>query len=841
MHLTLYDGNNYYNRKIEVRDHEDDYVNELGWEEIITIPNVSFIVNDGVRTSQIVNYDSSLPEYSVGTSSPGYAILADSTGEIQSRWWVIESTVLRNGQARLELLRDVIADFKDVIIKSPSFISKGFISSTSNPFIYNPENFHFNQIKQSETALYDKTGMSWLVGYTSRKLEYIEDDPNPGLISVPTQEVTVDYETGKDGYQYNIYENEPFYVYNGITQFRLNFYGKVSLEEALFDRKRSLMFTWDSNGDPASRIDPTTYYGAPYVFGRKDNETEVGLYTTADLSLTENNTLLQNEIRPLVKAVDWNAYTYNAYATSIKTPQAFELFKAEEGKILKDGNRYYKIHVRKNNVTTVCTEVGGTTPLANSIKTVQNAFNNHYGWNISEAKEPIYEIECQCVAYSLWYEDIPVASASFTIPSDRGHLSDAPYDMFCIPVGGLKIGEKYTNASMAWKLAAELIDYLQAGASSNLYDIQYLPYCPIESNHLILDWDEEPELDLTSYAEVNKYVSKLEDGNGELYSAMIWCTRSSFSDYLDKEDYKINVPTEVYDFKVANQVDMYRLVSPNYNGQFEFSATKNRGVQGWNIDCTYKPFSPYIQVSPDFSGLYGRDFNDARGLICGGDFSITQISDAWQQYQLQNKNYENVFKAQISNMDSVRDIQRKQEAWGVAGGAFAAAGQAGTAGLISGNPFIAAGAAVGAGAISAGAGAIDRKYSEKLYNINKNYTETMYELGIENIRALPYALTKVGSQVVNYKIVPFVEYYSATNEEKQNLYNKLMYSGFTVEAVGTIENYIGGGDPVIGSFIQACPIRLESRTVGDDYIPFNEDSHIADFITQELQRGVYFI
>lgn len=841
MHLTLYDGNNYYNRKIQVRDYEDDYIKDLGWEEIVTIPNVSFIVNDGVRTSQIVNYDFGLPEYTSGSSSPGYAILADSDGKVHSRWWVIESVMLRNGQARLELLRDVVADFKDIILKSPSFISKGFISSTANPFIYNPENFHYNQIKQSETALYDKTKMSWLVGYTSRRLEYPEEDPNPGKISIPTQEVTVNYEEGKSGYQYNKYSKEPFYVYDGITQFRLNFYGKVSWEEQLFDRKRSLMFTWNSNGDPASHIDPTTYYSAPYVYGRKNNEAEIGLYTSADLSLTEGNTLLENTIKPLVKAVDWNTYTYNAYATSIKTPQAYETFKAEEGKIIKDGNRYYKIHIKKDKVGPVCTKVGSTTPLATAIKTVQNALNGHYGWNTSDAKEPIYEIECQCVAYSLWYEDIPVASATLTIPSDRGHLSDAPYDMFCIPVGALKIGEKETNASMAWKLAAELVDYLQAGASSNLYDIQYLPYCPIESNHLILDWDDDPELDLESYTQVGKYVTKLEDSDGELYSAMIWCTRSSFSNYLDKDEYKIEVPTEVYDFKVANQVDMYRLVSPNYNGQFEFSATKNGGVQGWNIDCTYKPFSPYIQVSPDFSGLYGRDFNDARGLICGGDFSITQVSDAWQQYQLQNKNYENVFRAQITNMDSVRDIQRKQEFWGVAGGASAAAGQMVAAGLISGNPLIAAGAAVGAGAISAGAGAIDRKYSEQLYNINKSYTETLYEYGIENIRALPYALTKVGSQVVNYKIVPFVEYYTATNEEKQNLYNKLLYSGFTVEAVGTIENYIGSIDPVIGSFIQATPIRLESRTVGDDYIPFNEDSHIADFITQELQRGVYFI
>lgn len=81
--------------------------------------------------------------------------------------------------------------------------------------------------------------------------------------------------------------------------------------------------------------------------------------------------------------------------------------------------------------------------------------------------------------------------------------------------------------------------------------------------------------------------------------------------------------------KVSNECDKYRLCSPNWSNFFDFSLAKNGGtVMSFNVDCSYKPFSPYIHINPDFKGLYGRDFNDARGLICGGEFSLPQVTSA---------------------------------------------------------------------------------------------------------------------------------------------------------------------------------------------------------------------
>ena len=82
--------------------------------------------------------------------------------------------------------------------------------------------------------------------------------------------------------------------------------------------------------------------------------------------------------------------------------------------------------------------------------------------------------------------------------------------------------------------------------------------------------------------------------------------------------------------KLANECDLVRLVSQNYSAIFEFSPAKSGGVDGFLADCTYKPWSPYIHILPRLKGLYGDNFvhiDDARGLICGGDMSLPQLSN----------------------------------------------------------------------------------------------------------------------------------------------------------------------------------------------------------------------
>lgn len=280
--------------------------------------------------------------------------------------------------------------------------------------------------------------------------------------------------------------------------------------------------------------------------------------------------------------------------------------------------------------------------------------------------------------------------------------------------------------------------------------------------------------------------------------------------------------------KLSNCCDTYRLVSPNYQGQFEFSLAKNGDITYFNVDCNYKPFSPYIHVNPDFNNLYGRDFNDARGLICSGDFSIGMYGDQFEQYQLQNKNYEAIFNRQIQNMDVKNSIANQQAKWGIAAGTVGGGISGAVAGGMSGGGIYGAiaGAAVGTGASLAG-GIMDYKNMQKLQAEEKDYAKDMYNFNLQNIQALPYSITKTGSLTINNKFFPLIEYYTCTPDEKNVFIDKLKYNGMTIMKISTLDSFIEAGNP---SFIKGQLIRLENMS---------EDTHMARTIYEEILKGVY--
>ena len=204
--------------------------------------------------------------------------------------------------------------------------------------------------------------------------------------------------------------------------------------------------------------------------------------------------------------------------------------------------------------------------------------------------------------------------ASTTINNNRYHLEDQPYDMFCIPYSdSLEIYKNGTklftaNKSIAVNIATQI--GAQVG-SGNVYDVQILPYCPVR--YMI---KSDGTFDIGEAK-----VHYVENEDNYPIGVICWANTSSFT---------LNIPyiISIENNKIQGQTDMYRLCSPNYNGQFEFNAAMNGGVTRFNVDCSYMPYNPYIHVNPNFGNLYGQDFNDSRGLICGGDFSLPQTSTA---------------------------------------------------------------------------------------------------------------------------------------------------------------------------------------------------------------------
>jgi hypothetical protein len=290
-------------------------------------------------------------------------------------------------------------------------------------------------------------------------------------------------------------------------------------------------------------------------------------------------------------------------------------------------------------------------------------------------------------------------------------------------------------------------------------------------------------------------------------------------------------PIDPLDFKVNHECNLYRLCSPNYNGVFEFKTTANGGLNYFEVNATYKPYTPYIHLNPNFGRLYGQDFNDQRGLILGGDFSIAAMTSAWQNYQLQNKNYQNIFDRQIQNMEINNNMARIQEGFGVLSGTLQGAASGATTGALSGaGPYGAIAGGIIGGVTSLAGGIGDLVINETLRNETLDYTKDMFGYNLGNIKALPNSLTKSSAFDINNKIFPFLEFYTATTEEKEALKDKIKYNGMTIMRTGFLKNIIIT-IPKQG-YVKGKIIRLDN---------FEDDYHVANTIGDEVNKGFFII
>ena len=279
------------------------------------------------------------------------------------------------------------------------------------------------------------------------------------------------------------------------------------------------------------------------------------------------------------------------------------------------------------------------------------------------------------------------------------------------------------------------------------------------------------------------------------------------------------------DIKINNECNFYRLNSPNYNAAFDFTLTKNdNSVDFFNVDCTYKPFDPYIHVNPNFKGLYGKDWDDARGLICSGDFSISLITNNFENYKLNNKNYQQIFNREIQNMDKLHVIDRTNkiisDSFQTAQGITQFAG-----GLASGDAISAVSG--GISTLAAGTKLVTGiTQGNKKHNEQRSFKSDMFNYELGNVQAIPNALAKNTAFTFNNKLFPFIEFYSCTDVEKEAIKEKIKYNSMTVMKVGTIGQYMNYTE----QFIKGQVIRLP------DVI---DDAHIANEIYNEINKGVF--
>lgn len=786
MHYVLLSNyNNYYNRTYKKHNTYQEYINASASNILGIEKSYNFNIKDGVNLDHIFNVDSNVDD-------PNYCLLLNETdNSIASRWFVVEWEKVRGNQYHAILRRDLLADNYEAITTAPCFIEKGYVGPQDSA-IFNKENITVNQIKTKETLLKDDSNTAWIVGYIAKDHPALSDKTftyNPDVdITVSGNFSDWQYANLVNGTEHiTINPTSP----NNSMRFLLHYIAQLSGYSYEF------MFNYSS--------------GSAY-----ENNTPRDFWWT---SKEDCDTYRNSDWR---SSIDWDTCLSKVLLdkpTWVSRTEYDEIMSFIGKKVqFQDG--VYEFTLTQN---------------VNALQDDWSYWNSgnlyDYLYGIVNAGLPngIQGTEYYPVAYRLYLTKFTIVARQlqnikgtykYSIPQTTKLLNDAPYKMFCIPY--YKDGQylfqvndtqhRYTldnDIMLTWSfnIATEL--------GNSLYDLQILPYCPISNWRGnanvagIFSIDKSENVDYTT----------LLDSNNKVVGVCSWCDVSSKEQFL-------KYPIDIMDYKVENECDMYRLCSPNYASVFEFNPAKNNGVEGYIVRYTYKPYQPFINVAPKFSRLYGNDFKDNRGLILSGDFSLPIVTDAWVNYQLQNKNYLLSFDRQIENMEVNYGWQRSQ---GIAN-AVVGTIQGGTTGAMAGGMTGGATGAVIGGVLGTGAslagGIADLNMQSGLHNEALDFARDNFGFQLGNIKALPNTLNKVSSIVANSKLFPFVEYYTCTEEERQAFVDKIKYNGMSIGRIGHIIDF---KNPSEQTYVKGQLIRLEGKY----------DTHEINEIANEFMKGWY--
>lgn len=791
--------NNYYNRLLKIEDSLSAYI-DIAYDFYQTASGTNFNPNDGVNTEHIIG----VGDYS---GDGDYMVVTNDYNEIVSRWFIIESQRTRAGQYKLLLHRDVIADYYNIIAESPCFIEKSMLSYDS-PLLFNKEDMTFNQIKSNETLLKDKSGCAWLVGYYDPAANNLQgsakNNSNNEISVVHVGDSVSDWQY----YQYSNLAGNPnifggpainpvtafivsLKVYTGLVQdYLVEIFG-----DATFKRTKLSL-----TGGDLTYAQVKEKYGLEYGFTA--NET---LTTTFDSSL--KNYLNQNK-STFTTELERNTL----YANSAAYLEAFLDFN---GWVIGNNTEteIYQITINYPNSPT------------STIDDVKNTGIGMVILHLMHDLQAYYHDQTQIVCkydyngYSMDLNTRVDAFVNYNITGNTQRLitEDAPYNIFAMPFGDITVKYGSTEFTNDPLIALSTASAMLANHGGFIYDIQLLPYCPYQS--IVSDG----QINLTSEAQYS-LITQDEGGTTVNKSVIIYVPKSKVEFNINNS---IPIGETAIERKVNNECDKWRLTSPNYSNFFDFSVEMNYGVDYFNVDCDFKPYTPYIHVNPNFKNLYGADYNDPRGLICGGDFSITRVDNKWVDYQIQNKNYSAIFDRQIQNMEVQNKYQNIQTAVNAAVGTVQGALTGAAIGSMSSvSPAASIIGGVAGGAASAITGVADIQITKALQNETLDYTKDLHAYQLGNIQALPQTISKVSSFNNNNKIFPILEYYTCTDTEKNALRNKIKYNGMTTMVIDTLSNYMT--EP--GAYIKGKLIRLEGSY---------ENFYVLNKIGEEVNKGFF--
>ena len=591
MQLLLLHYNNYFNRIIKKENTIADYkAADADYKEV---SNINFNPGDGVNTSLVLGlgqngslFDGEEFDYLVA-----YEVV-DNANVINSRWFIIEQDRERAGQFELTLKRDVLADNYTDVVNSPIFLEKGFINDVNDPLLYNSESMNLNQIKQLEVPLMDETKSGWVVGYIPSdafpKVEPAYDRVEKKVTTPMEADFEIDNINDWSYWQYCT--NNPNYKLMADSAGKRKVTVKIRSEDRHADYR-------------SFRVDMVT---ANYTF--YPNSTDAGTYsqqnsgyikTSATLEYpqwyqdygpvtfkqgTINAGICNNIFDPVRNNSAFNTALNTILGTGINIGDTSALRRLQD-KIILDAttNKYYRISVISISESNPITVTSSTTGGQAALTALKNAmyYPNGAGGSL-QGEYTTFTASNSSTSYAIQLTNIG-DSFYVDLNSDRAHLNDAPYDMFCIPFSDtLKLkfdSTEFTcSKNVALSMATEIARDLGSG---NVYDVQLLPYCP-NRTMVVNSGSPSSVLNLSSV----KYDLIKESVTNSPKSAVIWCTESTFQVPITVESNIVEFkPTEDAPIKINNE-SYYTI--PNsistYTGRMGISTTSYNNIIVYKVD-----------------------------------------------------------------------------------------------------------------------------------------------------------------------------------------------------------------------------------------------------------------
>lgn len=801
---------NYFNRRVERYDTWGEYTDMA--REYQVFQNINFKASDGINAEIPLNTSLHDADYLL-------VCKADSHMDIIARYFVMDVNFIRGNQATFRLKRDSIADKLDDLLDEPLFVEKGMLPD-DDPMICNPEGMSFNQIKKEEILLKDKSQTAWLVGYIPKNIASfsVSYTDNP-----PASFVTEAQLASKTGISQSV-------ISNLLTQT-----GEVRAFTSTASLRYICKLSFTASTGSSYRV---RGYISSSMTSCTGSESMTALYLDPWPSLYNIDSNNYDPLAPVAKTFtervvspSTSSSTFLSELQSAKQPDGLlnsiqlNALKAMSGKLIFRNNAYYTITVTTGDYHDLSNKtIDGT-----SVPRVALALNSMLSDNIvididSSAGIEVDGQTCRVTVTLTPYTITGTYSATLT-GGEGNNTPGRPYRIFAMPYDDIRVVVNLVGVNSKGSICRGIAGKLQMGTSDSnpayLYDLQLLPYCPFPNN---IETDSDGPFVLFPTGTPATEYTFIKDGDNNNVGVIFYIDDDSFSTFIDTQ------LTLDESMKIDSQCDMWRICSPNYQGSFEFNVAKNGGsVSGFTAYCTYKPYTPFIRVAPDFHFLYGSEFGDMRGLICGGDFSLPSADNAWNTYQLNNKNYQNIFNRDIQSMDFNMNIQMRNQIVSSTVGILQDASKGAQAGAMAGGGWGAlAGALIGGTTSAIGAG-LDTVTLSQQQQEQRDYAIDKFNYQLGNIKALPYTITKVGSWDISSKIWPFLEHYQCSEQEKQALKDKITWESMTVMRIGTMREFKKEGkwQYIKGSFIRLSPDILE------------EDYHMLEDINNELMKGVY--